>query len=139
MPDERRCVKCGQAMVAKMVEDVEIDYCPGCRGLWLDKDEINQLAAKTGQALGELRALVQEGGEGQVSPEHRDRPCPACGGKMTVVLLRSISLEHCLQCDGIFLDRGELDRAMEEFSSHASEIELIVSLARSVASGKLGG
>lgn len=133
MASERQCVKCDRPMVAKMIDSVEIDYCPDCRGLWLDKDEISLLAAGSDAALDELRELVQDGAEGQFSPPHQDRPCPACGDRMTVVLLRSISLEHCLSCDGIFLDRGELDRAMQEFSAHGTEIEMIVALARSVA------
>jgi len=34
--------------------------------------------------------------------------------------------------------RGELDRGMQEFASHGSEIEMIVSLARSVVRGRKG-
>ncbi len=36
---------------------IEIDYCPDCRGIWLDRGELDKLIAKANeQAASELRA-----------------------------------------------------------------------------------
>jgi Zn-finger nucleic acid-binding protein len=139
MTNERRCIKCETAMTPKMVEDVEIDYCPECRGVWLDRDEIRELADKSDEALGELRELVQEGAPAAPARSSVDRPCPACAGKLTLAVFGSIYMEHCTLCEGIYLDRGELDKAMFVVKARGDEIATIVALARSVVTrGTIG-
>lgn len=29
-------------------QDVEIDYCPACRGVWLDRGELDKIIERTG-------------------------------------------------------------------------------------------
>jgi uncharacterized protein len=125
-------------MVPRLVEEVEVDVCPGCGGLWLDKDEIRTLAAKSEAALGELRELVG-GTERQAPPSTVDVPCPACRGKLSLAVFGPIYMEHCGECDGIYLDRGELDKAMTVIKARGNEIATIVALARSVVTrGSIG-
>lgn len=139
MTNERHCIKCDTVMNPKMVEEVEIDYCPSCRGVWLDRDEIRQLAEKSEEALGELRELVQEGAPATPARSSVDAPCPACGGKLTLAVFGSIYMEHCTICEGIYLDRGELDKAMFVVKARGDEIATIVALARSVVTrGTIG-
>lgn len=133
MTKQRMCIKCeGEPLVPKMVEDVEVDYCPKCGGLWLDKDEIRQLASKTDEALVELRELVQQDAPKEAAPSTVEPPCPACSGKLTLAVFGPVYIEHCTSCDGIFLDRGELDKAMFVIKARGDEIVTIVALARSV-------
>lgn len=139
MSEPRICIKCNTAMVPKMVEDVEVDLCPSCRGLWLDRDEIRQLAEKSDESLLELREAVAEQDAAQPAPSTVSPPCPACGGKLTLAVLGSIYVEHCSACDGIYLDRGELDKAMFVVKARGDEIATIVALARSVVTrGSIG-
>ena len=43
-----RCPKCGQNLLAeKYGGEVEIDVCPGCRGLWLDANELETILTST--------------------------------------------------------------------------------------------
>lgn len=118
-------------MAPRMVEDVEVDVCPGCGGLWLDKNEIRALAAKSDAALAELRQLVG-GPDVKPPPSTVDVPCPACGGKLSLTVFGAIYMEHCHACEGLYLDRGELDKAMVVIKGRGSEIATIVALARSV-------
>lgn len=139
MSDARSCIKCETAMIPKMVEDVEVDYCPACRGLWLDRDEIRRLASKSEETLAELRELVGEAASEQPARSTVNPPCPACGGKLTLAVFGSIYMEHCSACDGIYLDRGELDKAMFVVKARGDEIVTIVALARSVVTrGSIG-
>lgn len=126
-------------MVPRLVEDVEVDYCPTCHGLWLDQDEIQELGAKSDAELSELRRLVQE--QGEVEPASTTaRPCPACQGKLSIASLGSFSIEHCTACGGIFLDRGELDKMMYITRYRRDKVSTIVALARSVVtSGSVEG
>jgi hypothetical protein len=39
-----KCPHCIDKLMKKaMIRDVEVDYCPKCHGIWLDKDELDQL------------------------------------------------------------------------------------------------
>ncbi|MEA2626667.1 MAG: uncharacterized protein QOD06_2712 [Candidatus Binatota bacterium] len=41
-----RCPRCGTRLVAKQVDGVEIDECPSCSGVWLDKGELEALSRR---------------------------------------------------------------------------------------------
>jgi Zn-finger nucleic acid-binding protein len=127
-------------MVPRLVEEVEVDICPGCHGLWLDQDEIHALGAKSDLALEELRAAVQAE-EGQPeAPSTTAQPCPACNGKLSVASLGTFAVEHCMECGGLFLDRGELDKVMALTRYRQDKISTVVALARWViTSGSIDG
>lgn len=38
-----RCPRCSVALVEEAVENVKIDRCPQCNGVWLDAGELEQL------------------------------------------------------------------------------------------------
>lgn len=39
-----RCPKCGVRLEARKVAQVEVDECPQCQGMWLDKGEMEALS-----------------------------------------------------------------------------------------------
>jgi hypothetical protein len=43
------CPKCGQKLSPEKCESVEIDVCPSCKGVWLDKGEMGTIVENTGQ------------------------------------------------------------------------------------------
>jgi Zn-finger nucleic acid-binding protein len=42
------CPVCNVNLTMTFRESVEIDYCPKCRGIWLDRGEIEKLIEKAG-------------------------------------------------------------------------------------------
>ncbi|WP_026309453.1 zf-TFIIB domain-containing protein [Niabella aurantiaca] len=38
-----KCPNCNETLLMTERHRVEIDYCPGCRGVWLDKGELDKL------------------------------------------------------------------------------------------------
>lgn len=44
-----RCPKCGEHLVTKRHLGVSLEECPGCKGMWLDKGEIEQLGQRENQ------------------------------------------------------------------------------------------
>jgi hypothetical protein len=38
-----KCPRCGGGLKEQHVEDVKIDECQGCGGVWLDRGELDQL------------------------------------------------------------------------------------------------
>ena len=41
------CPVCGVALVMAEKQGVEIDYCPKCRGIWLDRGEIEKIVERS--------------------------------------------------------------------------------------------
>lgn len=38
-----KCPNCNETLLMTERQTVEIDYCPSCRGIWLDKGELDKL------------------------------------------------------------------------------------------------
>ncbi len=45
-----KCPNCDQTLVMTERQGVEIDYCPTCRGVWLDKGELDKIIEKSTEA-----------------------------------------------------------------------------------------
>lgn len=49
-----KCPNCNETLVMAQRQGVEIDYCPNCRGVWLDKGELDKIVERTaGYSKGE--------------------------------------------------------------------------------------
>jgi Zn-finger nucleic acid-binding protein len=51
-------------------QNVEIDYCPKCRGVWLDRGELDKIVEK---ALAQQHGAPQAPTQAQACPDHRSR------------------------------------------------------------------
>ncbi len=160
MPSARECIKCGIHLQRKRIESVEVDICPKCGGLWLDRGEIQQLAQLPAAHLSTLNRLMDsadprwdeappaESGppyrstvqqEGHPSHDPLYSPCPACGGKLAQASIGAVLIERCIGCEGLFLDKGELEKAMAVMDSATTEVATILAIARSVTTrGSIG-
>lgn len=99
-----RCPGCSEEMALIEVQSIEIDRCPSCGGILLDKGETEMI-----DALG--IANVIEGGVTVPSTERREQParCYACDKDM--IELRgagNVEYDWCESCERLFFDRGEL-------------------------------
>lgn len=57
-----RCPVDGETLVMADRHGVEIDYCPKCRGVWLDRGELDKIIERTG--LAEPPVPLREPGRG---------------------------------------------------------------------------
>lgn len=44
-----KCPNCNETLVMADRQGVEIDYCPKCRGVWLDKGELDKIIERSSQ------------------------------------------------------------------------------------------
>jgi len=49
------CPRCQVPLSMSERQGVEIDYCPQCRGVWLDRGELDKILDRTARDLGEPR------------------------------------------------------------------------------------
>lgn len=45
-----KCPNCQETLIMTERQGVEIDYCPSCRGVWLDKGELDKIIERAAQA-----------------------------------------------------------------------------------------
>jgi Zn-finger nucleic acid-binding protein len=101
-------------MTRQVVEQVEIDRCPDCHGIWLDVNELEALIkAKPKELLREDRAFKAEPREAAAALK-----CPHCKGT-PLIKLNSLHrpgtiVDSCTVCYGTWLDAGELARLAGE-------------------------
>jgi len=53
-------------------QGVEIDYCPKCRGVWLDRGELDKIIEQTNTMLRDRRAESYEEDEEHEDADRRD-------------------------------------------------------------------
>jgi len=53
-----KCPNCDEVLVMSERQGVEIDYCPRCRGVWLDKGELDKIIDKA--AVAETRNTASD-------------------------------------------------------------------------------
>ncbi len=105
------CPHCRHSLVSLEFAGLEIDYCPSCRGVWLDEGELELLRERPG-APGESVEDVRP-----ARTKARDRRCPVCGKLMPKVLLgrHATVLDRC-ERHGIWFDHRELREVLGEGS-----------------------
>jgi len=57
------CPVCKVALVMSDRQGVEIDYCPQCRGVWLDRGELDKIIERSAQDSGPAAPPPQRGYE----------------------------------------------------------------------------
>jgi Zn-finger nucleic acid-binding protein len=106
------CVKCNSILDKATFEGLEVDLCPKCGGLWLDRGEITRAAKLPAAELTRLRSLLSGKGGPPPIPTENKAPCPSCPGSLAEVMLGSVHVDYCNKCHGLFLDKGELEDAV---------------------------
>ena len=103
------CPKCSQPMEkVEFGTDITVMRCTGCYGLYCKWQTLHQLRDEW------LADTVLDKGSAILGAKHndmRDITCPDCGATMDYVQDQEqthITLDSCPDCDGVFLDAGEL-------------------------------
>ena len=104
-----RCLKCEtESLDEVLIEGVAVDRCPLCHGIWFDAQELGDLLSEEARQVSTLR----RGGENEQADSKRGK-CPRDGAKLLRVyssIDRSVILDACADCHGIWLDGGEFDK-----------------------------
>lgn len=119
------CVKCTSVLDRSKIDEIEVDLCPACGGLWLDHGEIERLGGGTPAAMDGLRKALTGGAKADLSDTTTS--CPACPGTLKELQLGPVHVDYCSQCKGLFLDKGELDQALGAVKG--STLEQVLQLA----------
>lgn len=90
---------------------IVLDQCPRCGGIWCDRWELYPITAA---AAAQLDSVDQPALRQPVAPADEQLECPRCRARMRrfrdPMLPEDARIERCPNCDGMWLNRGELRR-----------------------------
>jgi Zn-finger nucleic acid-binding protein len=103
------CINCRDEKMVKVQcdQNLTVDQCPKCGGLWLDSGELINLFK-----LGDFYIKNLDTSEKQnVDIKDGVRECPVC--RTVLQLMKNnkapeVKIDRCPSCKGVWLDRGEL-------------------------------
>lgn len=67
-----KCPVCNVNLVMTERNNVEIDYCPECRGVWLDRGELDKIIERSVGVQTQQPAMPQQNYRSE--PYHEQRP-----------------------------------------------------------------
>lgn len=113
------CPSCRKVLLKPQVDretKLEIDACPKCYGMWFDPNELGKFFQS--EKLKKKFFLPED-----VAPKQsvgytistRARVCPRCKKGMKEKLFGDVSVDVCEECQGIWLDEGELRLIVEQY------------------------
>ena len=112
-----------EPMIVLEFNDVEVDYCVECRGIWLDAGELELLFGDAELAQGFLTA-----GDAAQQTEEAKRPCPICDKHMdkhTTGGKEPVLYDECAHGDGLWFDAGELLQVLGQGSAAQMNEEVV--------------
>lgn len=105
------CPVCNHTMVIVEHENIELDYCTGCHGVWFDSGELELLLEAAG--LEDYEAFAGRIlGSGEASSAEKKRKCPICTRKMKkkhIDEAQELLIDACPRAHGIWFDGGEVE------------------------------
>jgi len=100
-------------MITLELQDVEIDHCTDCGGIWLDAGELELLMGEPEQAKNLLDSF-------QIDSQSAEKPrkCPICLKKMQKIVVGLskpplLLIDKCRRGDGLWFDKGELSSILD--------------------------
>lgn len=99
-------------MITLELEDVEIDHCTDCGGIWLDASELELLLVEPVKAKQLLNSFKID-----TASTESSRKCPICDKKMSKILVSvstpALLIDKCPKGDGLWFDKNELQNILD--------------------------
>jgi len=94
-------------MIVLELQEVEVDYCTDCGGIWLDAGELELLLGDPEKAERLLNSFRID-----THSAEKPRKCPICDKKMKKIIVGpsqpALLIDKCPRGDGLWFDKGEL-------------------------------
>jgi len=107
------CPKCSAEMETVHYQNIEVDRCTKCFGIWFDMLELEDLKVMKGSETIDIGSAAV----GKKYNKIQDIKCPVCNAEMIKMVDKKqphIWYESCSVCYGVFFDAGEFRDYKEE-------------------------
>ena len=120
------CPACHNPLVVVERDEIEVDWCCACHGLWFDEGELELLGEKAGRVL-DVEDLGRRSGRVGAAGKRR---CPRCPRRLERLGLAvpsgaEVVVDRCPE-HGFWLDQGELGVLMRRLEKRTETDEDLV-------------
>ncbi len=125
---EHYCPACGEFLNSYNYHGFEIEGCPSCKGLWLDKNELRDLKDKidahSWKTLRWLDDEIENLEKANAIISNRD--CPICKKEKLLATTfgdSPIVIDWCPKCHGTWLDKHEFEDIVDYLKKELNEMD----------------
>jgi len=118
-----KCPACSNLMIVVEHENIELDYCTDCSGVWFDAGEL-ELLLETMELEGSSLSLDSILTSPEAKSSEKKRKCPICRQKMTKATVGhepEVLIDACPRGDGLWFDKGEVGQLITQLPDKPSE------------------
>ena len=133
-----KCPTCSNLMIVVEHENIELDYCVNCSGVWFDAGEL-ELLLETMELEGTALSLDNILTSPEAKSAEKKRRCPICGEKMkkaTVGHKPEVLIDACPQEDGLWFDSGEVGQWITQPPEKSDSQGRVISFLGEVFKGR---
>lgn len=107
-----KCPACKKTLIIIERCNIQLDYCPFCKGIWFDQNELEMLS----EALGDIDFMTPDLGFLSTAKINEEkRKCPRCNAVMDKVIMNQKPpvLDTCPNNHGFWFDANELQEYVQ--------------------------
>ena len=133
----KKCPKCDVELKEVEKLDLKLDDCPQCKGTFFDDDELRLAKDKAVEDANWLDFEIWKH-EDKFEPKQSDFKCPKCSEQMISIEYgdTKVVVDYCLKCKGVWLDKGEFQKIIEELNSDINNKSFSEYIKKTVQEGK---
>ncbi len=116
------CPVCKDDMIVVEHNEIELDYCTSCNGVWFDSGELELLLESAGLD-GPQPFLDDIFNSPEASSSEKKRRCPIGGRKMRKITIGEgdeILVDICQEGHGLWFDGGEVEQLIRLLAGKSS-------------------
>ena len=119
------CPTCKYPMVIVEHDEIELDYCTNCKGVWFDSGELELLLemAELENYRDFLGHIIDSA---EATTGEKKRKCPICNRKMKKTHIgtgNELLIDICKNADGLWFDGGEVAHLVQLLSGESDKTE----------------
>jgi Zn-finger nucleic acid-binding protein len=118
-----KCPACSELMIVVEHNQIELDYCTNCQGVWFDSEELELLLESMN--LESLNLFLNNIiNFPEAKSLEKKRRCPICNQKMkktTIGQQPEILIDVCQEGHGLWFDSGEVGQLITQLLDKPSD------------------
>jgi Zn-finger nucleic acid-binding protein len=120
-----KCPTCEVELQKGRIDAVEVDECPQCNGVWFDGGELREAKDQTDPDLAWMDFELWMH-QDRFKVEEKEKNCPKCEVGMVTVDYNDtkVEIDHCILCEGVWLDGGEFQKIIDSLTEELLEKDL---------------
>jgi len=126
------CPTCKNLMIVVEHEQIELDHCLNCHGVWFDAGELQLLLERIGITGSDLDAdgLINAS---EARTKEKKRKCPICSRNMKKANIGRepvVLIDACTEGDGLWFDGGEVYTLVSQLAKGEGSQQKIISFLK---------